>query len=181
MPGSGKSYLARAIAARYAAIILDSDALRRVIYPEPEHSEREHRRLFPAIHVLIDRLLARGIPVIIDATNLKEANRRPYYKIAEKHGARVVLVQVTAPRRVIRERLRLRGAAGDPSTALPQRSRSSKTCSVTSNVSPGSMYAPTPPATSTRFWTESSPSCKARCVTPRITPLLLTSLPRSCC
>jgi predicted kinase len=113
LPGSGKSYLARAIAARYPAAILDSDALRRMLYPEPQHTEREHGRLFPAIHVLIDRLLARGVPVIVDATNLKEANRRPYYKIAEKHGARVVLVQVTAPRRVIRERLKARAAARD--------------------------------------------------------------------
>jgi predicted kinase len=114
LPGSGKSHLARALAARYPAAILDSDALRGVLFEEPKHTENEHRRLFPAMHTLIDRLLGRAITVIVDATNLKEAHRRPYYKIAEKHGARVVLVQVTAPRRVIRERLAGRSAAADP-------------------------------------------------------------------
>ena len=114
LPGSGKSFFARALAAHYPAAVLDSDALRAVLFAEPKHTEKEHGRLFPAIHVLMDRLLARGIPVVVDATNLKEANRRPYYKIGEAHGARIVVVQVWAPRAVIRERLRGRAAAPDP-------------------------------------------------------------------
>jgi predicted kinase len=114
LPGSGKSHFARALAARFPAAILDSDALRAVLFAEPKHTEREHGRLFPAIHVLMDRLLARGIPVIVDATNLKESNRRMYYKIAERHQSPLALVHVWAPRRVIRERLRSRADARDP-------------------------------------------------------------------
>lgn len=114
LPGSGKSHLAREIAKRYAAAVLDSDALRGVLFPNPEHSEREHARLFPALHLLIDRLLARGVPLIVDATNLKEANRKPYYTIAARYGAKVVLVRAWAPRAVILKRLAGRESDRNP-------------------------------------------------------------------
>jgi predicted kinase len=114
LPGSGKSHLARAVARRTPAVVLDSDALRGVLFADPKHTKREHGRLFPALHVLIDRLLARGNSIIIDATNLKEANRRPYYKLAEKNGAALYLVRTWAPWPVIRERLTSRVDAHHP-------------------------------------------------------------------
>lgn len=105
LPGSGKSFLARAVAKRTPAVVLDSDKLRGVLFVEPMHTKEEHARLFPALHVLMERLLERGNSIIVDATNLKEANRRPYYQIAEKHGAPVVLVRTWAPGPVIKKRL----------------------------------------------------------------------------
>jgi predicted kinase len=113
LPGSGKSSFARALSACYPAVILDSDRLRAILFPAPEHTERENRRLFPAIHLLIGRLLGRGLTVIVDATNLKEANRKPYYALAKTHGARLVLVRVWAPPSVIRERLAGRESGAD--------------------------------------------------------------------
>jgi predicted kinase len=120
LPGSGKSHFAREIARHIPAAILDSDALRQVLFPEPKHTKREHARLFPALHVLMNRLLDRGANVIVDATNLKESSRTPYYKIAKKHGVTVVPVRVWAPKAVIRRRLTARGAGlnrADRSTA----------------------------------------------------------------
>lgn len=120
LPGSGKSHLAREMKKRYPAAILDSDALRQVLFANPKHTKAEHGRLFPAIHVLMARLLERGVSIIVDATNLKEANRRPYYKLAEQHGGKVLLVRTWAPRREIRRRLATRDArqnAADRSTA----------------------------------------------------------------
>ena len=114
LPGSGKSYFARALAARYPAAVLDSDALRAVLYDNPQHTQQEHGRLFPAIHVLMERLLSRGVSVVLDATNVKESSRRPYYKIGEQCGAPVFVVRVTAPREVIRARLAQREARRDP-------------------------------------------------------------------
>ncbi len=114
LPGSGKSHFARLLAAKYPAVILDSDALRRVLFPAPEHSQKEHARLFPAIHVLIDRLLERGVPVIVDATNLKQSSRSPYEEIANRRGVRIATVRVWAPARVVRSRLKTRGATPNP-------------------------------------------------------------------
>ena len=113
LPGSGKSFLARAVARRTPAVVLDSDAMRSVLFAEPRHTKREHGRLFPALHLVMERLLARGYSIVVDATNLKEVSRRPYYKIAEKCGAPVVLVRTWAPAPVIRKRLLDRSEARD--------------------------------------------------------------------
>jgi predicted kinase len=52
--------------------------------------------------------LSRGIPVILDATNLSERNREFLYSIAEKQKAKLILVRVEAPPDVVKERLRSR-------------------------------------------------------------------------
>jgi predicted kinase len=114
LPGSGKSHFAREIARHIPAAILDSDALRPVLFPEPKHTKTEHARLFPALHVLMGRLLDRGINVIVDATNLKESSRTPYYKIAKNRDVPVITVRVWAPKRVIRRRLTERAVGRNP-------------------------------------------------------------------
>lgn len=114
LPGSGKSYFARTLVTQRPAAVLDSDALRGVLFERPQHTQQEHGRLFPAIHVLMERLLSRGIPVVVDATNVKESSRRPYYAIGERCGAPVFLVSLRAPRKVILDRLKQRDARRDP-------------------------------------------------------------------
>jgi predicted kinase len=114
LPGSGKSYFARQLARHFPAAVLDIDALRQALIAEPQHTEKEHGRLFPAVHVLSRRLLDRGASVIMDATNLKEANRRPLYRLAEEAGARLVIVRVRAPISLVRRRLGGRVDGRDP-------------------------------------------------------------------
>ncbi len=111
-PGAGKSHLARALAARHSFVHLDSDRLRKALFKQPSYSQSESFRLFGAYHEVMDRLLASGASVICDATNLKEAYRRPLYEIAERRGARLVIVWVETPRVVVEKRLdqRLTGA-----------------------------------------------------------------------
>ena len=115
LPGSGKSHLARALVERYPLAWLQSDALRKALFgPRPSHSVAESERLFAACHGLLDRLLARGTPVVLDATNLGELQRRPLYRIVEKHEARLVLVQVKAPLKVVQQRLEARARGDNP-------------------------------------------------------------------
>ena len=113
-PGAGKSHLARALAARYPFAHLDSDRLRRALFKRPSYTQAENFRLFSAYHEVMDRLLTAGIGVIGDATNLKEAHRRPLYEIAERNGARLVVVQVETPRAVVEKRLDRRLAGAGP-------------------------------------------------------------------
>jgi hypothetical protein len=120
LPGAGKSHLARELTKRYALAHLESDRLRQALFERPSYTQAENLRLFNAYHEVLDRLLSRGIPVLCDATNLKEVYRRPLYGIAEKRGARLVVVQVEAPPDVVRGRLenRVAGPAkGDVSEA----------------------------------------------------------------
>lgn len=110
LPGSGKSYFQRRLRDRTGAVVLESDALRRLLFGCPTYTREENARLFRAIHSVADRLLRSGRSVIIDATNLTEWERQPYYKMADQHGARLLIVQLTAPDAVIRERLERRAA-----------------------------------------------------------------------
>jgi hypothetical protein len=112
LPGSGKSYFSRELCSRYPLAHLDSDALRRALFPQPTHGGAENERLFAAVHALLESLLARGVSAVLDATSLKEEHRRPLYEIADKAGARLVIVQTEAPPDVARQRLEAR-AHGD--------------------------------------------------------------------
>jgi predicted kinase len=114
LPGTGKSRFCRHLRERTGAVILESDALRKLLFKRPTHSARESQRLFTAIHAAIDRLLAAGVSSVLDATNLAERHREPLYDMVEKQGARLVLVEVTAPPDVVRSRLAGRAEGADP-------------------------------------------------------------------
>ena len=108
LPGTGKSYFCSQLAQRLPLVILESDALRKVLFPSPVYSPQESSHLFQTIHRLIERLLKRGIPLILDATNLSEREREYLYRIADRVDAKLVLVRVEAPPEVVQERLKAR-------------------------------------------------------------------------
>jgi predicted kinase len=105
LPGSGKSTFCRRLSPVIDAVLLESDALRRQLFGHPCYSASESRRLFQAIHEAAGVLLARGSNVIVDATNLEEAHRRPLYAIAAEAQATLVLLHFSTDEEVIAARL----------------------------------------------------------------------------
>jgi predicted kinase len=112
LPGTGKTRIARELRARTGAVVLESDELRRLLFRRRSYTKAESRKLFAAVHQAIERLLAEGVSVILDATNVAEAERAPLYEMAQRHNARLVLVQVTAPPSLVKQRLAERHANG---------------------------------------------------------------------
>lgn len=108
LPGTGKSYFCRKLAERLPFLVLESDSLRKSLYSSPTYSTMESAHLFRVIHCLIEGLLKRGIPLILDATNLSERHRERLYNIAERLNAKLILVRVEAPPDLVRERLAAR-------------------------------------------------------------------------
>ena len=108
LPGTGKSYFCKKLAERLPLVILESDALRKVLFPLPGYSPEESSHLFQACHQLIEKLLKRGISIILDATNLSERYRENLYSIAEHLDTRLILVHVKAPPEIVRKRLEVR-------------------------------------------------------------------------
>ena len=108
LPGTGKTYFCSQLAQRLPFVILESDALRKALFSPPTYSSMESSYLFRAIHLLIERLLKKGIPLILDATNLSEQNREYLYSIADRLDVRLILVRVEAPSQVVYERLKTR-------------------------------------------------------------------------
>jgi predicted kinase len=118
LPGSGKSKLAEEITRRMSLAVLESDRLRKALSARPTYTPQESARTFEAVHALLERLLRRGVPCILDATNLREEHRRSLYEIAERTNARLLVVAVETPAEVALARTSGRGA-GDVSDAGP--------------------------------------------------------------
>jgi len=108
LPGTGKSYFCAKLAERLPSLVLESDALRRVLFPSPSYSQPESAHLFQAVHLLIERLLKKGVSIILDATNLSERYREHLYSIADRLDVKLILVRVEAPPELVRERLEAR-------------------------------------------------------------------------
>lgn len=79
-PASGKSTIARALREQLAAegtsaVVLESDALRRVLTPEATYEPDERDRFYAAVAGLAAMLVSQGVPVIVDATAPRRAHR----------------------------------------------------------------------------------------------------------
>lgn len=120
LPGSGKSHFSRELAARHPLVHLNIDMLRRTLFVRPAHDQPEHARLFAAVHALIERLLSRGVSVVLDATSLKRAHRLAAYEIAERTGTGLIVVRTEAPEDVTLHRLEGRSRGGDASEATAE-------------------------------------------------------------
>ena len=105
LPGSGKTHFARQLAKQIPATSLESDFIRKTLVMHPVYSGAENARVFRTIHALAAELLADGIPVIFDATNLIRRNRRHLYKISATTKAKLIILELSAPEKVIAQRL----------------------------------------------------------------------------
>jgi predicted kinase len=113
VPGSGKSYLARLVQPHLMATIVETDMVRRVLFPQPRYTGPESAWVYAVCHDVIAHLLSRSQSVIFDATNLQERGRQALYHIAERVSVRLVIVRTIAPDEVIRERLVARSGQPD--------------------------------------------------------------------
>ena len=116
LPGSGKSRFAREITSRHPFLVLETDRIRKALVERPQYTGGEHSRVFRAVHTLIDEYLERGYPVLLDATNVLQRNRRPILAIARRRKVPFAIVVWTAPPDVVRGRLAEREAGLDSET-----------------------------------------------------------------
>lgn len=105
LPSSGKTTLARAVQAPLQArglpvVVLDSDALRRQLTPEPTYSEAERDWFYETVGFLAALLAGDGVNVLIAAT----APRRAYRHRARARIGRFAEVYVVCAPDVCRER-----------------------------------------------------------------------------
>ena len=105
LPGSGKSTFSRRLAPEIGAVVLESDEVRGLLVATPDHSPAESQRVFRGLHTAARQLLEQGVPVIIDATSLRERDRRPIAALAATTGARLLVLHIVASEQVIEQRL----------------------------------------------------------------------------
>jgi len=114
VPGSGKSVLGRIIAEAIDAVVIQTDAVRKRLFPRPSYTAKEVRTVYAVCHRQLASALAAGRRVVFDATNLQERTRDILYRAAEGRGAAVIVVAAYAPETVIRDRLAARAQGRDP-------------------------------------------------------------------
>ncbi|SRR5579872_3245041 len=104
LPASGKStHLERA-----GVTALFSDAV-RLLLADDITDQTIHARVFRTLRYLVSQRLAIGRPVTyVDATHLTPRERRPYIKIAQKHGCLIEALFFDVPLDVCLERNRAR-------------------------------------------------------------------------
>lgn len=114
LPGTGKSFLSRRLAARISCVIVETDLIRKLISPSPTYTPKENECVYAICHALIRELLMRGYRVVFDATNLIERNREILYHIADQVGAKLIIIRTVASEEAIRQRIAKRKAGADP-------------------------------------------------------------------
>jgi protein-L-isoaspartate(D-aspartate) O-methyltransferase len=124
LPGSGKSVIARAVAARLQAddedvTVLELDAIRRVITPAPTYSDAEREAVYRAFVYIGACLVQAGVPVIFDAT----AHRRAWRDLARATIANFAEVQLHCPLDVCRQREAARPRGTAPAGIYAEASR----------------------------------------------------------
>ena len=110
LPGSGKSYFANQLGRRIPAVVIRTDEVRKILFPEPTYKGWESGVVYLTSQRLVRDYLLSGKNVIFDATNLTESGRKQVYRIAAAADARLTIVETVAPESTIRRRLRRRSA-----------------------------------------------------------------------
>lgn len=118
LPGSGKSTVARLLAEYTGAIVLNSDVLRRELFPDSRsYTSTETQAVIREMERRVRELLDQRRRVILDALFTKQRPRDSYRELAGSLGVPFCIVHVTAPEDTVRERLELRARVGDVSEA----------------------------------------------------------------
>ena len=129
-PGSGKTTLARGVAAAlevrgFTLKVLELDEIRKVVTPAPTYSEAERDVVYRALAYMAKLLTEAGVPVIVDAT----AHRLAWRELARSVIPAFAEVQLLCPVEVCRARERRRrpgyapraiyDRAGTPGATVP--------------------------------------------------------------
>jgi aminoglycoside phosphotransferase family enzyme/predicted kinase len=125
LSGSGKTWLAQRIAARLGALIVRSDVERkRLAGLQPLQASRSapdaglysldfNARTYARLNDCAASGLLGGENIIVDAANLRRAERGRFLELARQRGARAAIVHCSAPIDVLRERVTARAAAAN--------------------------------------------------------------------
>jgi len=120
LPGTGKSTLAQNLSTALPAIVIQSDLVRTILFPQPTFSDAENRRIHAVARALMRHFLKAGHFVIADSTNLIERHRQTLLQLAKSAAVPALIVQTSAPAEVVKRRLSrrfTRRVAYDLSTA----------------------------------------------------------------
>jgi predicted kinase len=119
--GTGKSTLAAAISQAWSAELLQTDEVRRELFPAHgvqddygagRYSRENRGRVYDELLRRAGEDLRQGLTVIVDGTFLARDSRARAIQSAEQHGALALIVNCHCPEHIARERIQERQLNG---------------------------------------------------------------------
>ncbi|HTI08217.1 MAG TPA: AAA family ATPase [Puia sp.] len=112
LPGSGKSYFASRFAKLIDADYVNSDRVRKSIFPARSYSEKEKASVYDEMLKLMRQAIRENMNLVLDATFYKNEIRQRFVQEDWNKGD-IVFVEVAAEEAVIRERLKQKRVDSD--------------------------------------------------------------------
>ncbi|HET7060518.1 MAG TPA: ATP-binding protein [Candidatus Saccharimonadales bacterium] len=103
-PGAGKTTVAQLVARQTGAEHLWADLERHKMFSVPSHNETESQQLYEQLNGRAEKLLAEGRSVVFDTSFNHRRDRDLLRGIAARQGAETVVVWLTTPAGVARDR-----------------------------------------------------------------------------
>lgn len=98
--------MARAFAAEFGVLHLNSDLLRRELHLMGHYSPDDKKRVYDVLLERARAALLAGQKVVVDSTFFKESVREPFRQLAADCGSPLRWVEVRSKEKTIRERLK---------------------------------------------------------------------------
>lgn len=120
LPGSGKTTLARFLAARFALTVIDRDRIRADLFPECSFSAAEKRTANAAVFDALQAQCRAGRSSLLDGmTFSRERERERVRSIAGQHGFACLILWLDCPVEIAAARVSAQThPAGDRDAAL---------------------------------------------------------------
>ncbi len=103
LPGSGKSYFASRLAEKLGAEYVNSDRLRKDLFPNRSYSEFEKSKVYEVLLEKMEAAVSGGKKQVLDATFHTNKVREPF--IVKSKGA-ITFIEVRAEEDLIKGRLK---------------------------------------------------------------------------
>lgn len=104
LPGSGKSYFASRLAEAIGADYINSDQVRKEMFPRRTYSEHEKKAVYQALLEKMKTAMKLNQDIVLDATFHTEDNRQLFIRQV-KGKAGLFFIEITANPDLIRQRL----------------------------------------------------------------------------
>jgi aminoglycoside phosphotransferase family enzyme/predicted kinase len=118
LSGTGKSTLAAALAEKLGAVHLQTDLIRKRLFPHADatnygqgcYTSAARKLVYDALFAQAREALAQSKPVVLDGTFLSATSRRTAAELAAKHGTVAAVLSCVCPEEVAASRLVARAA-----------------------------------------------------------------------
>ncbi|NND31641.1 MAG: AAA family ATPase [Saprospiraceae bacterium] len=105
LPGTGKTYLAKLLAARVDAKHISSDVVRKEIGKRQHYEPEDKHEVYREMQARMESALTEGSHVLVDTTFYSNSLRDEFEKLAKRYTNEIFWVLTTADETLIKKRV----------------------------------------------------------------------------